>query len=73
MLNFEFEIVGQHNRLHLHHGVAKQLALAGQLVQLLFHGRLLDHRHPAALLPVPRHRETVLYPLAASGKAPRHT
>ena len=59
--------VGEHHRLHLHHGVAKQLALEGQLVQFLFHGRLLDHGHPAGLLPLPHHRETLLHPLGHGG------
>ena len=58
----------EHFGLHLHYGVGSELPLAGQLVQLLRHGRILDNRNPLGILLVSRHRKTSLYSLDHGGE-----
>lgn len=53
--------------LHLHPGVAAELAGQGRVLQLDRHDRVLVHGHPAGAVPVPSGGEVLQDPLAQDG------
>jgi hypothetical protein len=64
----DYHVLGfKYSRFYLRDGFGSELALEGQLVQLLCDGRLLDHGHLIGLLPLSRHREALFRSLDYGG------